>query len=57
MSVRWLVERKRNDFEDVGAKHVRVESGCLVFRDDLRGEPTVIIAAGHWETCTLGEEE
>jgi hypothetical protein len=54
---RWLVERTRDSFDDVGAENVRIESGCLVFRDGLSdSEPILIYAAGQWLTVCQEEE-
>ena len=55
--MRWLVERKRDDFEDIGADSVRIEFGCLVFRNGLSdSEPVYILAAGEWLIIVPGDE-
>lgn len=48
--MRWLVERRRDEFEDVGAKHMSIQDGCLIFQDDIFERATYVIAAGHWVT-------
>jgi hypothetical protein len=56
MSARWLVERKADDFEDVGAEYVKIVDGCLMFSDNIFESPTYIIAAGQWLTvCEAAE--
>jgi hypothetical protein len=56
--VRWLVERTRDQFEDVGAESLEIADGCLVFRagDDPLERPNYIVAAGHWiSVCEAAE--
>lgn len=50
---RWLVETKRDEFEDVGADVVAVTyGGALVFSSGhpFEREPVVIYAPGQWLT-------
>lgn len=54
MSARWLVERTRDNFEDVGADSLLIEHGSLAFFDD-RGELTIAYAAGQWLTVVPNE--
>lgn len=54
--MRWLVERKPDSFEDVGAKYLDVRDGCLFFCDSVFENPTYIIAAGQWVTVTAEDE-
>jgi hypothetical protein len=54
--MRWLVERKPDSFEDVGAKILDVQDGCLVFRNSVFEHPTYLVAAGQWITVTAEDE-
>jgi hypothetical protein len=59
--MRWLVERTSDQggtvFEDVGAEYVKVEHGCLVFRDSIFEHPTYMVAAGRWVTVVAEADE
>jgi hypothetical protein len=48
--MRWLVERTRDQFEDVDAEYVKIVDGCLEFRDSVWEAPKLLIAAGQWIT-------
>ena len=49
--MRYLVERTRDSFDDVGAAFLELHaSGALIFRDD-DGELTLIYAPGQWITA------
>lgn len=49
--LRWLVEVKPDSFEDVGAAHLDVDGGCLVFRSEI-GTVLVAYAVGSWLTVS-----
>jgi hypothetical protein len=59
MSRRWLVERSKNVFEDVGAEHLLVQNcGALKFYDGTHREPEniLLIAPGQWLTVCEEQE-
>ena len=59
--MRWLVERPNRvagtSFEDVGAEHLTIHYGALMFKDDPFEQPTYIIAAGQWLTVIPAADE
>jgi hypothetical protein len=56
MSARWLVERTKDNFEDVGAAGFEVlDCGALEFVDD-DGRLTLLIAPGQWLTVCEEQE-
>lgn len=61
--MRWLVERTTpqgrsgSHLEDVGAQHLSISDGCLIFKDDLSQRATYIVAAGYWITVVPDSED
>ena len=57
---RWLVERADNDFEDVGAESMTLEScGALRFWSGHLFEPRleILYAPGTWLTVVANDDE
>lgn len=54
--MRWLVERKGGEFEDVGADLCGVAYGCLMFTS-ADGVPVYMVAAGEWVTVVPEGDE
>ena len=56
MSTRWLVERTRDNFDDVGAAGLEVlPCGALEFVDE-DGRLTLLYAPGQWLTVCEEQE-
>jgi hypothetical protein len=55
---RWLVERRKDVFEDVGFEQMAIlPSGALAFFDDDIAETEIVYAPGQWTTVVRQEDE
>lgn len=54
---RWLVERLKGDFEDVGYEQMAIApSGALVFSKSIWSHPEYVVAPGQWLSVISNDE-